>query len=165
MVTQGQMEIHEATNSMTDQRPAPAGRMALISWIFQLITAGILFQTLFFKFAAAPESVYIFTTLGLEPWGRIGSGIVELVAGILLLIPRTASLGAALSLGVISGALVSHLTRLGIVVRDDGGLLFLLALVVFAGSTVVLLIRRRQLAAIFARLWRIPAQDAGNPTQ
>lgn len=150
---------------MTNQRPSPAGRAAIVSWLFQLLTAGILFQTLFFKFAAAPESVYIFTTLGLEPWGRIGSGVAELLAGILLLIPRTASLGAALSLGVISGALVSHLTRLGIVVRDDGGLLFALAVVVFVGSAVVLLIRRRQLAAIFALLRRIPAGNAGRPAQ
>src|SRR5436305_14319981 len=104
------------------------------SWILQLLVAGILFQTLFFKFTAAEESVYIFTRLGLEPWGRIGSGVVELIACILLLHPRTVTLGAILSAGVISGAIFSHLTKLGIVVKDDGGLLFALALVVLAGS-------------------------------
>src|ERR1051326_1027799 len=106
----------------------------LVSWTFQLIAAAILFQTLFFKFTAAEESVYIFTTLGIEPWGRIGSGLAELLAVVLLLVPRTVTLGALLALGVISGAIVSHLTRLGIVVKNDGGLLFALALIVFACS-------------------------------
>jgi len=97
------------------------------SWILQLLVAAILFQTLFFKFTAAEESVYIFSRLGLEPWGRIGSGVVELIACILLLHPRTVTLGAILAAGVISGAIFSHLTKLGIVVKDDGGLLFALA--------------------------------------
>jgi hypothetical protein len=124
---------------------------AITSWILQLIAAAILFQTLFFKFTAAGESVYIFTTLGLEPWGRIGSGIAELIACILLLVPRTVALGALLSLGVISGAILSHLTRLGIVVKDDGGLLFALAVAVFAASTGILAIRRREIPVPGAR--------------
>jgi uncharacterized membrane protein YphA (DoxX/SURF4 family) len=120
----------------------------VISWILQLVAAAILFQTLFFKFTGAEESVYIFTTLGMEPWGRIGSGVAELIACILLLTPRTVPLGAILALGVISGALVSHLTKLGIVVKDDGGLLFGLAVVVFVASAIVLLIRRGQIPVI-----------------
>lgn len=119
-----------------------------ISWILQLIAAAILFQTLFFKFTGAEESVYIFKTLGLEPWGRIGSGAAELIACILLLVPRTVPIGAILALGVISGAIVSHLTKLGIVVKGDGGLLFGLAVVVFVSSAVVLLIRRGQIPII-----------------
>jgi uncharacterized membrane protein YphA (DoxX/SURF4 family) len=113
----------------------------------RLIVAVILLQTLFFKFSGAKESVYIFSTLGLEPWGRIGSGIVELIASILLLIPSTVTMGALLSLGVISGAILSHLTRLGIALPavDDHGELFALALVVFAGSLGVLLLHRREL--------------------
>src|SRR5512134_2182656 len=114
----------------------------IASWILQAIVALILFQTLFFKFTAAPESVYIFTTLGLEPWGRIGSGLAELVAVILLLVPRTAALGALLGLGVIAGAIGSHLTKLGIEVQGDGGLLFALAWVVFAACAAVLWSRR-----------------------
>src|SRR5262245_11601947 len=102
-----------------------------ISWILQLVVAGILFQTLFFKFTGAEESKYIFSKLGMEPWGRIGSGVVELIACILLLYPKTITFGAMLSVGVISGAIASHLTQLGIVVKDDGGLLFALAVVVF----------------------------------
>ena len=81
---------------------------------------------------AAEESRYIFSKLGLEPWGRIGSGVVELIACILLLDPRTTALAVIISMGVISGAIFSHLTKLGIVVKDDGGLLFILAVVVFA---------------------------------
>jgi hypothetical protein len=117
----------------------------ITSWILQLIAAAILFQTLFFKFTGAEESRYIFSKLGLEPWGRIGSGIAELVAVVLLLIPKTSSIGALLSLGVIGGAIVSHLTRLGIVVQNDGGLLFALAVIVFICSAAILTMRRREL--------------------
>lgn len=131
----------------------PTGAVRAASWIAQLAVAGILAQTLYFKFTAAPESVWIFETLGLEPWGRIGTGIAELVAVALLLIPSTAALGALLALGVISGAIVSHLTKLGIEVRGDGGLLFGLAVAVFAGSLVVLWLRRPELARILTR-WR-----------
>src|SRR5205809_2627094 len=101
---------------------------SITSWILQIIVAVILFQTLFFKFTGAEESKYIFSKLGLEPWGRIGSGVVELIAVILLLYPRTVTLGAMLSAGVISGAIFSHLTKLGIVVQGDGGVLFVLSL-------------------------------------
>lgn len=124
----------------------------IASWVLQIITAGILFQTLFFKFTAAPESVYIFTALGAEPWGRIGSGVAELAACLLLLTPRLVPLGALASLGVISGAILSHLTKLGVVVQGDGGLLFGLALTVFACSAAILVIRRRQVLGM-AALW------------
>ena len=122
------------------------------SWILQLIVAGILLQTLFFKFTGAAESVYIFSTLGAEPWGRIGTGVVELVASILLLVPATSAIGAALSLAVIAGAIVSHLTVLGIEVQGDGGLLFALALTVFVASTVILVLRRTELPLVGAWL-------------
>jgi uncharacterized membrane protein YphA (DoxX/SURF4 family) len=125
----------------------------IASWILQAIVALILLQTLFFKFTGAAESKYIFEKLGLEPWGRIGSGVVELIACILLLHPRTVTLGAMLALGVISGAIVSHLTRLGIVVKDDGGLLFLLALAVFIGSATILVLRRSDVPVIGPRLF------------
>ncbi|MEO8505353.1 MAG: DoxX family protein [Acidobacteriota bacterium] len=123
-----------------------------VSWILRIVVAVILAQTLFFKFTAAPESVYIFSKLGLEPWGRIGSGIAELIAAVLLLWPATVALGALLALGVISGALISHLTKLGIVVEGDGGLLFALALVVFVGSAILLVMHRRALPIVGARL-------------
>src|SRR5260221_10226822 len=89
-------------------------RQNVLSWILQIVVAVILLQTLFFKFSGAAESVYIFSTLGAEPWGRIGSGIIELIASVLLLVPRTIALGALLALGTISGAVLAHLTQLGI---------------------------------------------------
>jgi uncharacterized membrane protein YphA (DoxX/SURF4 family) len=125
---------------------------SIVSWILQLIVAVILFQTLFFKFTGAEESKYIFNKLGLEPWGRIGSGVVELIAVILLLYPRTVTIGAILAAGVISGAIVSHITRLGIVVQNDGGLLFILAISVLAGSIAILFIRRAQIPILGGRL-------------
>ena len=124
----------------------------VISWGLQIVVAVILFQTLFFKFTGAKESVYIFSKLGLEPWGRIGSGIAELIAVFLLLYPKTVTYGAMLAAGVISGAIFSHLTKLGIVVQDDGGLLFILALVVFVGSVAILVIRHREIPFVGARL-------------
>lgn len=123
----------------------------IVSWVLQLIVAAILFQTLFFKFTGAEESKYIFSTLGLEPWGRIGSGVMELIAVILLLIPSTVTIGAILSLGAISGAIMSHLTKLGIVVKDDGGLLFALAVAVFVGSVIILFLRRSEIPLIGSR--------------
>jgi hypothetical protein len=122
-------------------------RLKVLSWVLQVVVAVILLQTLFFKFTGAPESVYIFSTLGVEPWGRIASGVCELIAAGLLLYPRTAAMGAALSLGVISGAIFSHSAKLGIALTavGDRGELFALALVVFVGSAVVLIIRRREL--------------------
>lgn len=119
--------------------------MATLSWVLQLSVAVILLQTLYFKFTGAEESVYIFSTLGMEPWGRYLSGIAELLAAALLLIPGFAPFGALLSLGVISGAIVSHLTVLGIDVRGDGGLLFALAVIVFACSLAIVAIRWREL--------------------
>ncbi len=122
-----------------------------ISWICRVVVALILFQTLFFKFTGAEESKYIFTTVmgaEYEAIGRIGSGIVELIAAILLLIPSTASIGAVLALGTITGAIFSHLTKLGIVVKDDGGLLFILAVIVFLLSGVTLLLHRKDLPVV-----------------
>ncbi|MEQ1765521.1 MAG: DoxX family protein [Pyrinomonadaceae bacterium] len=123
----------------------------IISWICRIVVAIILFQTLFFKFTGAEESKYIFSTLmgpEFEAYGRIGSGVVELIAAILLLLPKTAWIGATLALGTISGAIMSHLTMLGIVVKDDGGLLFMLAVTVFVLSGIVLLIHRRELPVL-----------------
>src|ERR1700744_3205445 len=112
-------------------------RVTLFFWILRVLAALILLQTLFFKFSAAPESVYIFSTLGMEPWGRIGTGIVEFIASVLLLIPRTTAIGAVLGLGTMSGAIFFHLTRLGIVVKDDHGQLFIYALLVFLSCAVL----------------------------
>src|SRR5438046_4741884 len=124
----------------------------VISWISRILAAVVLLQTLFFKFTGAPESVYIFTKVGAEPWGRIGSGVVELIAAILLLTPRFTWLGSLLALGVMAGAILSHLTLLGIEVQGDRGLLFGLALIVFVCSTVNLLLHRGEIPVIGRRL-------------
>jgi putative oxidoreductase len=120
------------------------------SWMLRVVAAVILLQTLYFKFTGAPESIYIFTKVGAEPWGRIGSGVVELLAAALLLWPRYSWAGAVLALGVMTGAIVSHLTLLGIEVQGDHGLLFGLALTVFICSAAVLAIHRTQIPVVGA---------------
>jgi uncharacterized membrane protein YphA (DoxX/SURF4 family) len=126
--------------------------MTLVLWALRLVAAVILLQTLYFKFSGAPESVYIFTKVGAEPHGRIGSGVVELIAAILLVIPRTSALGAMLALGVMAGAIVSHLTILGVEVQGDGGLLFALALTVLISCAVIAFVDRRSIPIIGAKL-------------
>jgi len=128
-----------------------SSKLTILSWICRVAVAIILFQTLFFKFTGAEESKYIFSTVlnpQLEAYGRIGSGVVELIAVVLLLIPSTVWLGAILALGTISGAIFSHLTLLGIEVKGDGGLLFGLAVTVFVLSAVILVIHRRALPIV-----------------
>ena len=112
-------------------------------WVLRIVPAAIMLQTLFFKFTGAAESIYIFSKLGLEPVGRYGSGVAELIAGTLLLIPRYSVWGAALALGVMGGAILSHLFVLGIEVMDDGGQLFYMALITAACSAVILFLNRQ----------------------
>jgi hypothetical protein len=121
-----------------------------MSWALRLIVAVILVQTLFFKFTAAKESVYIFSTLGMEPWGRVGSGVFELVASILLLIPSTITLGAAMAMAATGSAILFHLFRLGIALTavGDRGELFALAIVVTLCSAGILLLHRQELPLI-----------------
>ena len=118
----------------------------ILSWGLRVIAAVIMLQTLFFKFTGAAESIYIFEQIGLEPLGRYGSGIVELIAG-LLLFTRFYAIGAALGLGTISGAIFFHLTSLGLEVQGDGGYLFALAIVVFLASAGTLLLNLQEVKA------------------
>lgn len=119
--------------------------MKIASWILTLVVAIILLQTLFFKFTGAAESIYIFEKTGLGDAGRIGSGIVEGIAAILILIPRTRAIGALLAFGTICGALFFHFTTLGIEVMSDGGTLFYLALTVWICSLILLMIHRKEI--------------------
>lgn len=122
-----------------------------VSWVFRIIVAVIFLQTLFFKFTGAEESKFIFSTLlGAEnEWiGRIGSGVIELLSAGLILYPATVWLGALLALGSMSGAIMSHLTKLGIVVNGDGGFLFGLAVIVFVCSAILVVIHRRAVPLI-----------------
>jgi uncharacterized membrane protein YphA (DoxX/SURF4 family) len=118
-------------------------------WALRIIAAFLLLQTLFFKFTGAEESIYIFSTLGMEPWGRIGSGVLELIASILILYPRTTYIGAALGAGLMAAAIFFHLTtKLGISVLGDGGQLFIYALLVFSCCVILLFIYRGQLTSL-----------------
>lgn len=116
-----------------------------ISLILRITVAVIFIQTLYYKFTAHPDSVYIFTSLGVEPYGRIGLGIIELITAILLLIPRTKLAGIIISLGIISGAIFSHLLVLGINVKGDGGKVFELALIVLIASSTLLYLHKDEL--------------------
>jgi DoxX. len=118
--------------------------MKIFYWILRLLSAVIMLQTLFFKFSAAPESVYIFSKLDMEPWGRISIGVLELIASILILIPRTTAFGALLAVGLMSGAIFIHLTQLGIEVQGDSGQLFIYALIVLISSLVLAIVYRQQ---------------------
>ncbi len=119
-----------------------------IQLILRIIIAIILVQTLRYKFTAHPDSVYIFTKVGLESYGRIVIGVFELIATILILIPKTVWLGALLTLGIISGALFMHLTDLGIEINGDGGMVFYMAVVVFILSLVILWMNRKNVPFI-----------------
>lgn len=143
--------MHTKTIERSESKKAAPLAINILSWLFRITAAVILLQTLFFKFTGAPESVYIFTRVGAEPWGRVGSGVVELIAAILLLTRRFTWLGPVLALGMMAGAIFSHLTVLGIEVQGDKGLLFALALIVFVASAINLFIHRAEIPAIGRR--------------
>lgn len=117
----------------------------VIRWVLRLVAAFIMVQSLFFKFSGADESIYIFSRLGMEPWGRIGTGVIELIASILLLIPRTTWLGAVLGVGTMSGAIFFHLTSLGVEVHEDGGQLFIYAVITALSCLLLLFIERQRI--------------------
>ena len=153
------------STAVATARTTMATSLRILSWACRVVAAVILLQTLFFKFTAAPESVYIFTKLGtfvhgylpfapidmVQVWARIGSGIVELIAAVLLLTPRSVWLGAVLAMAATGGAIASHLTFLGIEVQGDKGLLFALAIIVFATSALALGVHRNQIPVLGER--------------
>ncbi len=122
--------------------------MAIFTWALRIAAALIMLQTLYFKFTADPQSVKLFTMLGMEPWGRIGTGIMELVASVLILIPRTTIIGSIIGLGLMSGAIYFHLTKLGIVFDGDA-LLFTYAVIVFISCALLTFIYRKDLTYLF----------------
>lgn len=123
-----------------------------LSLILRLVAAFIMLQTLYFKFTAAPESVYIFTAVGMEPWGRIGTGMAELAASILILWPRSVVLGALLSIGIMVGAIVTHIFILGVEVQGDGGQLFAYAWIVMVAAIILLVLHAEQLQSFKRKL-------------
>jgi hypothetical protein len=124
----------------------------ILNWVARLLAALIMVQTLYFKFSGAEESIYIFTTVGMEPWGRIGIGVLELIASVLLLVNSVAWLGAGLALGLMLGAIGMHLTILGIEVRGDGGYLFILSVIVSVCSAFVLFMNRKKVLDLLLSL-------------
>jgi uncharacterized membrane protein YphA (DoxX/SURF4 family) len=140
-------------SSLAHSMVAPRRRAVTraVLWLLRLVVAGILLQTLFFKFTGAAESVFIFETLGAEPYGRIASGLAELAASILILAPATVALGALLTIALMAGAIASHLTVLGVEIMGDGGLLFTLAVIVLVCAAAVLLAFADELPIVGAR--------------
>jgi len=126
----------------------------IFSIALRLLASGIMLQTLYFKFTGQPESIYIFTQAGIEPWGRIGTGIAELIASILLLIPRTVAFGALMSVGLMLGAVATHIFILGLEVQGDGGQLFAYALIVLFSGGVLFYLHREEAIALTKQLFK-----------
>ena len=133
---------------MTSKDKIDIMNLKKIILVLRVAVAIILIQTLRFKFTAHPDSVYIFETVGLEPFGRIGIGILELIAGILILIPKTVWAGAILTIGLIGGAIMMHLTQLGVEIKGDGGVLFYTAIITFLLSLIILYDHRKEIPII-----------------
>ena len=124
----------------------------IIEWALRIVAAVILLQTLYFKFSGHPESVELFSKLGVEPWGRIGTGVIELVTGVLLLIPSTVVFGALLGIGLMLGAIASHLLVIGIESKGDGGQLFGQAIIVLVCCIVIAFLHKSQIQSYIGRL-------------
>jgi putative oxidoreductase len=137
-----------AAREHVDTQAQLTRRELAFSWLCRLVAAGIMLETLFFKFTGAAESVWIFSRMNMEAWGRYGQGGWELIASVLLLLPRTVWLGCFLALGAMGAAIVSHLTVLGVVVRGDHGLLFAMACTTFSASLVTLWLHQRSIPRI-----------------
>lgn len=125
--------------------------MKIISWIFRIIAAAIMAQTLYYKFTGAEESVKLFALIGMEPWGRFGVGIMELIASLLLLVPKTKILGAFLGIGLMCGALFFHFTQIGIVDASGSALLFIYACIALISCVLILVIHNKELKNIVSR--------------
>lgn len=123
----------------------------IVSWALRILAAGLLLQTLYFKFSGAEESIYIFTEVGIEPWGRYGTGVAEAIAAILLLLPSTIAFGALMGAGIMAGAIASHIFILGIEVKEDGGQLFIYALIILIACVIVGWQNRQQLISLLQR--------------
>ena len=130
---------------------------SIIRWLLRLVAAGIMLMTLYYKFTAHEQSVRLFTTLGMEPWGRIGTGVLELIASLLILYPRTTGWGAGLGAGLMAGAMFFHITKLGIKFDGDYGL-FTMAAIAFIACIILLLVYRRQIFSILGKKRKLAHQ-------
>ena len=142
--TPSQLRALEAqVNELSDD--GLTSKQRIVSWVCSLIAAGIMIETLFFKFTGAEESVYIFSKMHTEPWWRWGQGIWELLASIGLLLPRWRWAGGILTTGAMGAAIFSHMTWLGFSILGDHGLLFGMACVTFVCGFTVLMLHRREI--------------------
>ncbi len=135
-------ELLEASKRDCEPADTLTRKQHIVTWFCSVVAAGIMIETLFFKFTGAPESVYIFSKMGTEPWMRWVQGIWELLASIGLLWPRMRWAGGILTVGAMAAAILSHLTWLGFSVQGDHGLLFCMALVAFTSGFTVMMIHR-----------------------
>jgi hypothetical protein len=126
--------------------------MKKYTFLLAYLAAVILAQTLYFKFSGHAESVALFEALGVEPWGRIFTGVFELITAILLVVPATRIYGALLGVGLMCGAIASHLFVVGIESNGDRGFLFILAMVVFTACLILVYQARTKFEEIFARM-------------
>jgi len=124
----------------------------IISRILRITIAGILLQTLYFKFTAHPDSVYIFSQLGVEPYGRIGLGIAEVISSILILLSRTKLLGTVLAFFIICGALMAHFLVIGIEIKGDGGGLLTLAFIVLVACIGLFFLHKNEFQKAISKL-------------
>ena len=123
-------------------------KTSLLSFVIRIAISLIYLQTLYFKFTAHPDSVYIFSKLGLEPYGRIGIGMLELIVAILLVLNKTKLLSIIVSLGIITGAIASHLLVIGITIKEDHGGLFTLAIIIFTLNIVLIYLHKTDFSKI-----------------
>ncbi len=119
--------------------------MRIVIFLVKFLITIIVGQTLFFKFSGAVESIYIFSVLGVEPWGRLALGVLELLSLVFLWIPKTTLYALILILGMMSGAIASHLFILGIEIMGDKGELFILGVVTWLCTAVLLFIKREEI--------------------
>jgi putative oxidoreductase len=138
-------ELLEAAKRDYEPADTLTRKQHVITWICSLVAAGIMIETVFFKFTAAPESVYIFSKMGTEPWMRWVQGIWELLASIGLLWPRLRWAGGILTTGAMLAAILSHMTWLGYSIQGDAGLLFGMAIVTFTCGVTVMWTHRHHI--------------------
>lgn len=124
--------------------------MKKIIFVLKIIAAIIMMQTLFYKFSGAQESVDLFTKLAgeNEAYMRVGTGVLELIASVLLFIPKSIWFGAFMTIGLMSGAILGHLTKIGISHNNDGGLLFGAAIFILIVGVLVLFIEKKNIPYI-----------------
>lgn len=116
----------------------------IVQWTLRLFISFYLIQYSYVKLSGQQSAIELFTTLEMEPWGRITIGILELITVLLILYPRTTVLGGLLGMVSMAAVIYYHLTQLGIAIRGDS-FLFIIACAIFAASLALVITNRKQL--------------------